>query len=276
MKKVIFCNGEFLASPDAPVLSPDSGLLRGIGLFETMRAYNGNIIYFNRHIVRLKNSCKVLGLEFSYDAGKMQRIIRRLLEFNLLSDARLRLSIWKEKGESKILVAADRYNPHPPAKYRKGFSVTIARLRQNEDSFLAQHKTTSRLIYEVNFSEAQKKGFDEAIMLNQRGYITEATRSNIFFAKNKTLFTPALDCGCLNGITRRTVFDLAAKYAIKIYEDKFTLGDLCAADAAFLTNSLMGLMPVTSVEKKYFIRSNASKMTGLIMRKYRNLLGRMR
>ena len=272
MKRVIFWKGEFLSSAESIGLNSDSGLLRGIGLFETMRAYHGNIIYFNQHIARIRNSCKILGLGFAYNAGKIQRIIDRLLESGSLSDACVRLSLWKEKGESEILVVASKYSPYPLTKYRKGFSVGIGRLRQDEDSFLAQHKTTSRLIYELNFYQAQKRGFDEAIMLNQRGYITEATRSNIFFAKDKTLFTPALDCGCLSGITRRVVCDLAAKYAIELYEGKFTLEDLCAADEAFLTNSLMGLMPLTCVEKRYFIKGAAQKITSFFIRKYRNLL----
>jgi len=268
MKRVIFWQDKFLSSLDAPVLSPESGLLRGVGLFETMRAYRGNIIYFKQHIARIKNSCKALGLRFPYDTAKMRKIILGLLKANALSDARVRLTVWGENGKSQVLVVAVKYNPPSPAKYKKGFSVSVGGLRQDEGSLLAQHKTTSRLIYEVNFSKVQQNGFDDAIMLNQRGYITEATRSNIFFEKNNALFTPALECGCLNGITRKAVFSLAHACAIKIYEGKFTLEDLRAADAVFLTNSLMGLMPVSRVGK-YFIKSSASKITRLLIRKYR-------
>ena len=187
MKRVIFWNGKFLSPAESIGSSLDSGLLSGLGLFETMRAYQKNIIYFNQHIARIRNSCKTLALDFCYNSGKIKRIIDRLLELNSLSDACVRLSLWKAKEGSDILVVTREYNSPPRSKYRKGFSVGIAPLRQDENSFLAQHKTTSRFIYEANYYEAQKRGFDEAIMLNQRGYITEATRSNIFFAKNKTI-----------------------------------------------------------------------------------------
>lgn len=258
--------------PKAPQLSPDSGLLRGIGLFETMRAYQGNIIYFNQHIARIRESAKSLGLNFSYTTGKIKKIIARLLESNALSDASVRLTLWGRGRITDILIATKKYTPPPFSKYKKGFIAGIARLSQDENSFLAQHKTISRLIYEVNFYEAKKRGFDEAVMLNQRGYIAEGTRTNIFFVKNNALFTPALDCGCLNGITRRVVCDLASKDKIRLYEGKFTLKDLYAADEAFLTNSLLGFMPLTCVEKKHFIKGTRPKITGLLMRKYQNLL----
>lgn len=274
MKRVIFWQNKFFSASDAPVLNPDSGLLRGIGLFETMRAYRGNIIYFKQHIARIRNSCNALGLRFPYDAAKTQKIILGLLKASALSDARVRLTVWEENDKLQTLVTAARYSPPPAAKYREGFSLGVGGLRQDEDSFLARHKTTSRLIYEINFSQAQQNGFDEAIMLNQRGYISEATRGNIFFVKNKTLFTPALACGCLNGITRRVVFDLCAKCALKVYEGKFTLEDLCAAESVFLANSLMGLMPVTRIGKRHSFKSTSSKITRFIIRKYRNLLGR--
>jgi len=255
-------------------LHPDSGLLRGIGLFETMRAYRGNIIYFNQHIARIRSSGKIFGLELPFSTGKIRKIVKRLLALGSLSDARLRLTLWQDDGGSEIMVAASGYKPYPLNKYKQGFSAGIASLRQGQDSFLAQHKTSSRLIYEANFYEAQRRGFDEAIMLNQRGDITEATRSNIFFAKNKTLFTPALDCGCLSGITRRVVGDLAAQYGIELYEGRFTLEDLYAADEAFLTNSLMGIMSLRRVENKYLIKCKTLKITGLFMREYNGLLRR--
>ena len=274
MEKVIFWNGKFLSPPESPQLSPDSGLLRGIGLFETMRAYQGNIIYFKRHIARIRDSAKFLELGFSYNTGTIKKIIARLLESNALSDAYVRLTCWRTRQRKDILLVAKKYNPPPLSKYRKGFSAGIAHLSQDESSFLAQHKTTSRLTYELNFYQAKERGFDEAIMLNRRGYIAEGTRANLFFVKDNALFTPALDCGCLNGITRRVVCDLAAKCQIKLYEGKFTLEDLCAAEEAFLTNSLLGIMPLTSVGKKHFIKGAALKITGLLMRKYRNLLRR--
>lgn len=271
---VIFWNGKFLSEKEAPILSIDASLLRGVGLFETMRAYQKNIIYFTHHITRIKNSAKILGFDFPYSIGEMKNFILRLLELNSFKDAHVRLTLWRTKKLTEILVSAKEYKPLPLSKYKRGFTLDIASLRQDEHPFFTQHKTTSRVIYEVSFEKAQKRGFDEAVMLNQRGYISECTRSNIFFVKDKTLFTPALSCGCLGGITRQVVYDLAAQGGIKIYEGRFTLGDLSAADEVFLTNSLIGLMPVKRVGSQYVSKTSALKITGLLIRQYRNLLRR--
>ncbi len=258
-----------MSQDKAPVLRSDSGLLRGLGLFETMRAYHGGIVYFKRHIKRIGNSAKRLHLNFSYGQAKIKKIVDRLLEINSLSDACLRLSLWNTGASQEIFITAEEYRPASYKKYRQGFSADFAQLAQN-DYFLAQHKTTSRFIYEVNFSQAKKRGFDEAIMLNQNGYITEATRSNVFLVKNNILFTPELDCGCLAGITRSAVIDLAAFCKIKFREGKFTLKDLLAADEAFLTNSLIGIMPLTCLGKKYI--NGKRTLTGFLSDKYRKLL----
>lgn len=263
MENFIFFNGKFLSPPQSPRLSPDSGLLRGIGLFETMRAYQGNIIYFNRHIARIRDSAKFLRLGFSYDSGKIKKIIARLVELNALSDACVRLTFWRAGELTEILLTAKKYKAPPLSKYKKGFSATIAPISQDEHSFLAQHKTTSRLIYELNFHQAKRRGFDEAIMLNRSGYIAEGTRTNIFFAKDNALFTPALDCGCLNGITRQVVRDLCSQCRIKFYEGKFTLEELYTAEEAFLTNS-RGLCRWHLLRKNILLKEQGRRLPGYL------------
>jgi len=269
MKEIIFLNGKFIPAGQARVSILTPGFLCGFGLFETMRAYNNRIVYFDAHLERLKRSAGLLDIRCPYSLAKVKEIIYEAVKINGLRDAYVRLTLWKSERGADTLIIAKKYQPYSSRKYKKGFRACISPFRQNENSYLAQLKTTSYLLYRLAYAKAKEKGFDEAIILNHKGYIAEASRSNLFFIKDKELFTPSLECSCLDGITRRVIFDLAKKYNIKAYEGDFSIPDLYASDEAFLTNSLMGIMPLESIEKQSI---GAGKITKFFMKKYNLLL----
>ncbi|MCM8782872.1 MAG: aminotransferase class IV, partial [Candidatus Omnitrophica bacterium] len=163
------------------------------------------------------------------------------------------------------------YRAYPEYKYLKGFSVCISEFKINAGSFLTRLKTGNYLLYQLSYLKAKEKGLDEAIILNQQGYLAEASRSNIFLIKEKTLFTPSLECGCLKGITRKVIMDIARKNNIEVKEGCFTLEDLYNSEEAFLTNSLMGVMPLNTLEKRR-IGSNKFKLTRFLNKEYNYLL----
>jgi branched-chain amino acid aminotransferase len=266
-REQVFLNGEYLDSDQANFPADSPSLLYGWGLFESMRSRGGKIIYFDLHIERIKKSCVFLGIKFTYSKNRLKKIITDTVRINGYNDSYVRLTLWKGRSKAAdLLVAARKYDPFPKAKYRQGFSACLSTLRQNENSFLSRIKTTNHLLYMLSYNQALSHGFDEAILLNSRGYIAEASRSNIFFVKAKELFTPSLECGCLEGVTRRMIIDLAKKFKVNIYEGKFTLTDLYSADESFLTNSLMGVMPLISVGKKIIKNARPGKITGLMIR----------
>jgi branched-subunit amino acid aminotransferase/4-amino-4-deoxychorismate lyase len=273
MKEIVFLNDKFMPIKEAklPVVSP--AFLYGWGLFESMRSYRDKIIYFKEHLMRIKDSCRLMDMEFPYPPDKLKKIIKKTVKINGFKDAYVRLTLWKSGPGTVTLITARKYKPYSYQKYRQGLRACICPFRQNEDSFFTRIKTTSYLLYRLAYLKAKDKGFDEAVILNNRGYIAEGSRSNIFLIKDNELFTPALECGCLAGTTRKAVFDLAKKYNIKIYEGNFTLQDLYRADGAFLTNSLMGIMPLASVEKHRLAKGvNSFKLTGFLIKKYNHLL----
>jgi branched-subunit amino acid aminotransferase/4-amino-4-deoxychorismate lyase len=180
-----------------------------------------------------------------------------------LPDAYVRLTVYAGQNKSEYSLLVREYQPYPEKKYREGFRLGISRFRQNEFSFFCRLKICDRMLYELALKEAREAGFDEAIILNSRGYISEASRSNIFLSRKKELFTPALSCGCLDGITRRVILDLARRYKVKSNEGNFTLKDLEEAEGAFLTNSLIGLMP---------LKDKCAGLTRFFLKKYRCLL----
>ena len=121
------------------------------------------------------------------------------------------------------------------------------------------------------YQEAKKKTADEAILLNTRDFLAEASRANIFLVKDNCLLTPSLDCGCLPGITRDTVLGLAAKERIKVIETKLKPEDIQRADEAFLTNSLIEVMPLVAVEGRPIKKGIPGKITERILKRYKGL-----
>lgn len=269
---IIFLNGKFVPQEEAKLSLLSPGFLYGWGLFETMRATNNKIVYFAAHLARLKKSSRLISLRFPYPPEKLKEIIRKAVKKSGFKDAYIRLTLWKENLGTSSSVIVRKYKPYPPQKYKRGIKVDVSVFRQSENSFFARIKTTNRLLYELSYLEAEKKGFAGSIILNNRGYITEASRSNIFFVKGNELFTPALSCGCLAGITRRVIFDLAYKYNIKVYEGNFTLQDLYRAEEVFFTNSLAGVMPVASINQETIGQGKCGRLTKFFIGKYHCLL----
>ncbi len=273
MKETIFFNGKFLPEKEARISVLEPGFLYGWGLFETMRAYNNKIIYLDEHLKRIKNSSKLIKLTFPYSLERLKEIIKKSVKINGFRDSYVRLTLCKGlEDKTATLVWVRKYHPPSYKKYKTGFRVSISRFRQNEGSYLARLKTNNYLLYQLTYLEAKDKNFDEAVILNNRGYITEASRANLFFIKDKEIFTPSLECGCLEGITRKVIFDLAKKYNIKINEGRFTIKDLYESDGAFLTNSLIGVMPLASLERKNIGKDKCQRLTKFFIAKYNSLL----
>ena len=273
LKETAFLNGKFIPVEEAKVFLFQPGFLYGWGLFETMRSCEGKIVYLNEHIKRLQDSSRLIKIKVPYSAAKIKTAIHKTVELNELKDAKVRLNLWKAQRACEISITAEKYQPPPLGKYKKGFHCQISQAKCNEGSFLSGIKSQNYLIYQLARIQAKEKGFDEVIMLNNRKVLAEASRSNIFLVKAQDLFTPSLECGTLAGITRKAVFDLAEKLKIKIQEGEFSLQDLYHADEIFLTNSLMGIMPVASIEE-YWSPNKANKemLTQVFIKEYARLL----
>jgi len=273
-KEVIFFNGRFVKKEEAVIPAWGEGALYGWGVFETMRSLGGRIVYLNEHLARLKDSCAALNIKLRYTADKLKKALKEASENSDANDVRLRLSVWKNSaGNSDVCVMVRKYKPFPEGKYKQGFSCMVHAFRQNENSLLAQHKTTNYLFYRLAHEQACAQGFDEAIVINNSGYLAEASRANLFMVKGAKLFTPKLECGCLDGITRKVVFNIAKKSGISIEEGNFTLQDLYNCQEAFLTNSLIGIMPVKSVENISFMKLRPqNSLAEFFAKKYKIIL----
>jgi len=243
-----------------------------LGIFETMRCRDNRIVYFSRHLERMEKSAKMLGLVVPRSSGEIKRLVAEAVKQCKAKDARVRLTLSAEGGKSGLTVSAKKYLPPAALKYKKGYSACISALKQEENYPLAQLKLVSRALYEFSYQQAKDNGFDEALIFNNHGHLCEASRSNIFFIEGKNLFTPSFECSCLPGISRQAVFDIAAKNGIPVYEGKFTVPDLFSAGAVFLTNSLIGIMPLAKLEDKPIGTCRLHPLTRFFMSSYASLV----
>ena len=289
MEEIVYLNGSLLPRSRALVSVFDQGFLYGYGLFETMRAYGGKIFRLERHLERLLASSRVLGLETGLKGIDLGRVVKETLEANNLEDARLRLTVSRGEMDSfpghgapapTVLVTARSYTPLPPEIYDRGFRAGVSSYRRYSQSPLVGLKATSYLLNVLAKMEAGAAGLDEALLLNERGSIVEGSTSNIFLVTaGSGLVTPPVASGLLPGITRQAVMELAGAEGIAITEDEVALADLGQFSQAFLTNSVMEIMPLVAVRDSAgkiipIGAGSPGELTGKLMAAYREMVKR--
>jgi branched-chain amino acid aminotransferase len=273
----VYLNDRLLSEAEAVVPVTDRGFLLGDGLFETIRAYNGRAFRLAEHLKRLRDSAEFLGIAVPAADGEIERRIAEVVHRNGCLEAYVRITLTRGQGgrglrmdgefTPTLLIAASRLVPYPAEQYRHGARLLVSRYRQNSASPLARHKTLSYLPYLLARREAMDAGANGALLLNELGQVAEESVSNLFLARAGRLITPPVHCGLLPGITRATVIALCAENEIQVEERPIGAGELFDADEIFLTNSLMEIMPVHSVDK----RAPNAKAPGPITEKVRSL-----
>jgi len=282
MSEIIYLNGQLIPRSEAKLSPFDYGFLYGYGLFETMRAYNGHIFRLDHHLARLRHSAQSLGLTNRLAAFDLEAACIKALEANKLKDARLRLTISAGEGDATpdpstcfnptILITVRNLIPLTPRKYKSGYKATLSSLRRNSQSPVSRLKSTCYMENILARMIARAAGCDEAILLNERGYIAEGSTTNIFLVSNGELITPSLASGVLPGITREAVLEIARDSHIKTRERRVELKELIKADEAFVTNSIMELMPLTWLEGKPIGSGKPGELTKKMQAAYKKLV----
>jgi len=290
MEEIVYLNGSLIPRSQARVSVFDHGFLYGYGLFETMRAYHGTIFLLERHLRRLLGSAEVIGLGSELADIDLVNACVDTLKANGLEDARLRLTVSRGEVESfpgsnvtntpTVLVTARSYSAIPMEVYNRGYRVYLSSLRRCSQSPLSRLKSANYLLNLMARMESEAAGLDESLLLNECGSITEGSISNVFFVTSQSaLVTPHLESGILPGITREVVMELAGMLGIDVTEDDIKLEDLERFDEAFLTNSVMEIMPLVEVRdsagKIMTIGSGRpGKLTRRLMAAYREMVER--
>jgi branched-chain amino acid aminotransferase len=287
MARIIYLNGRFIPSSKAKLSPLDHGFLYGYGLFETMRAYQGHIFRLDQHLTRLRRSAQSLGLTHSIlnvvdGQQSLEAACMETLEANKLKDARLRLTVSAGEGDMTpdpgtcssptVLIIARDLVPLPLGKYETGFKAVLSSLRRNSQSPLSRLKSTCYMENILARMAARAAGCDEAILLNEQGYLAEGSTTNIFLASNEELITPSLESGVLPGITREAVLEIARAANIKTLERQVALKELIEAEEAFITNSILELMPLTWLEGKPIGTDKPGQLTKELLAAYKKLV----
>ncbi|MBM3149864.1 MAG: hypothetical protein FJZ88_07570, partial [Chloroflexi bacterium] len=162
--------------------------------------------------------------------------------------------------------------PPPPQVYQNGYKAVISSHRRNSQSPLSQIKSTCCLENVLAIQEAKASGFDEALILNEKGMLAEGSTCNIFMVKDRTLVTPTLQSGALPGITREAVLELARSLQIKAEEREVHPEELTQADEVFRTSSILEIMPITYLSEKPIGSGKPGPITQKIMSTYKELV----
>lgn len=287
LNHVIYLNGQIVDAESARLSVSDSGFLHGVGLFETMRAHGGKGVLTAAHIARLNTSAEAIGLELHLDEAVIREAIAELLQARGLSDARVRLTISTgpvdpdAEPTPTVLITASPWVSRPEELYQSGMHVVISELFQNPRSVTCGHKTISYLDRMMSLQKARTARAGESIWFTEVDkQLAEGSISNIFLvSQDGTIRTPPLMWDkfpqfrlVLPGIARRLVIDSAREMGLPLEEKPLHIRDLLDAREVFLTNVIMGVMPVCRVEQHVIGSGAPGELSGLLRRRIHQIL----
>lgn len=258
----LFLDGKYTANRDeALVPLNDHGLLYGDGVFEGIRAYNGRIFRMRDHIDRLYHSARSIMLEVPHSKEELTEILLETVRRTELDDVYIRLLVTRGTGDlgidprkcakAAVYIIAGSISLYPEEKYTQGLRCTVASTRRNRpDSLNPQIKTLNYLNNILAKIEAVQAGVDEAIMLNEAGYVAEGSADNIWAVLDGVLCTPPTHVGILEGITRKVLMELCDANKIPWREKNMVVHDLIKAEEVFLCGTGAELIPVVEIDKR--------------------------
>ncbi|HYL10623.1 MAG TPA: aminotransferase class IV [Candidatus Acidoferrales bacterium] len=235
-------------------LSPgQAGLLNGWGIFTTLRIVKGEAFAYERHWRRLEKDASRISLPFPFNAAKVRVHLRDLLRANEVTEGSARIYVvYNQIGfwqSDEKLPPADLilYSAGLP-EYREPARLTLREHGRHAASPLAGVKAISWLHNVWTLAEAKKSGFDEALCLNERGEVAECTAANIFCVRADKVFTPPLNSGCLEGVTRQVLLEIGPEAGVAFVEQALHPEDFYAADEVFISSTNRNLLSVGEIE----------------------------
>ena len=254
----IWFDGELIPWREAQVHVLTHALHYASSVFEGQRAYNAVVFKLREHSERLRRSAELLGFELPWSVEQIEAACKQVLKANKLVDAYMRPVAWR--GSESMGVAPGRTQPHlaiaawewgkyyDPRQSQNGIRMEIAPWRRPAPYTAPTASKASGLYMIATLSKqhAEQNGYNDALMLDWRGRVAEATGANVFFIADGALHTPTPDC-FLDGITRRTIMDLAKRRGIEVHERAIWPEELEKFQQMFLTGTAVELTPVQSV-----------------------------
>lgn len=277
----IWLDGTLVPAGKAVVSAFDRGLLYGDGLYETIRVYSGVPFMLGEHLRRLRQGAQVLRMPVP-DEDFIRRAVDSVIRANALEEAYLRLTLTRgvdpddwtklEPCRPSLIVMA---RPLPSRDYGDGFALAVSPFRVDPASPLRGVKHTGIMPKIMARRLAADEGCQDALLLTADGFVGEASAASVFWVRDGVLFTPSLDCGILDGLTRMLVLRVAPWGGIPAEEGQYPLERLLQADEVFLTSSTWELVPVKRVGESDFAAPRPGPVTRRLIELYRQEVRRL-
>jgi branched-chain amino acid aminotransferase len=261
----VFHNEQLLPIEKVRLSPGQAGLISGWGLFTTLRIFHGEAFAYERHWRRLEKDAAIIHLPMPYTAAKVRVNLHEVIRANNVSEGCARIYLvynsyghWRSDEPAMPPVDLIIYTAALP-QYREPVRLGLREHGRHAGSPLAGVKTISWLQNVWAVAEAQKEGYDEVVLLNERGEVAECTAANIFVGKNGKILTPPLNSGCLEGVTRGILFEIAPEAGLAIAEQTLRLEDLYSADEIFISSTNRNLISVGEINGHAIPRGPVAK-----------------
>lgn len=264
---VIYANGEYRPGGEPTVSVWDHGLLYGDGFFEGIRLYEGRLFKLEVHLDRFYASAKFLRIDVPVDRAELRNIIIEVIRRNGLRNAHVRPIVTRGVGSPALSHIFDCQpslfvlaNPHPePTRIPIRCMISTVR-RKAPGSVDARVKSLNYLDSVLARMQATAAGYDDAIMLDESGLVAEGTGANLFLVERGTLATPTVEAS-LDGVTRRSIIQLAVSHGVPVVERRVTPGDVYLADELFFTGTGQDITPVGEVDGRVINHAEMGPIT---------------
>ena len=275
MHRLISHNNQLIDVTESRISPTSAALLYGWGVFTTLRIYEGKPFAFDRHCKRLESHAEKARIPVALDLELARRALDKLIVANSVEQGRARITLLKgetgfwrsESGtDSELLM----FTSADASSARTDLSITVSPYRILSTALLAGVKQTAMLENLFALEEARSRNFNEAVLLNERGEIVSAAAANIFWVIGDEIFTPSLSTGCVSGITRHFIHEIAVRWKLHLVEGSFPVQRLLDAREVFLASTSREVSIVSSFDAKQYNNKQA-KIAKLISREFQKI-----
>lgn len=265
-----YINGEIVRNEEVRISPFDHGFLYGIGVFETFRTYSGKPFLLDEHIKRLNSSLRDINISFELTTAEAEDILFSLKKANGWEDAYVRLNVSAGEGEiglqtapyvkPNVIVFQKELKPAGPIAEKQAVWLRTRRNSPEGEYRLKSHHYLNSMFGK---REAGADPAIEGLFLTEAGFVAEGVVSNVFWIKNNTLYTPAIETGILNGITRQFVIKTAHRAGLQVEEGLYLPHHVQMADEVFVTNSIQEIVPLSRIGDNLFPGVRGAAVTKL-------------
>jgi branched-chain amino acid aminotransferase len=279
-------DGSIQPAEQARISVLDNGFTFGDSVYETLRTYDGRPLLLGPHLTRLRASAGRLGIEIPVDDAELRRRLRALLDRAGHAQSFIRMIVTRGVGDISynfgrvkgptIVMVVKPFEAYAESQYTEGITLIVSAVRRNHPLALDPAIKSCNLLNNIfAVREAQARGAQEAILLNERGEVAECASSNLFVVRGAHVSTPPLSAGILAGITRAAVIDCAGAIGIETDESPISVDALLGADEVFITSSLKEVVPVKKIDDRPIGTGKPGSVTQRILAAFREAIPRL-